>query len=410
MLHGTYNDIQYIMGKNEHNEQSFNSYTALLQSELKREKQKTLKKLQQEYNEKRAIKIEQLVNGEEIFFTEEEIAEAAMQKIGSGTAKEDVANLFKQVQSQMSEYSSVVSSLEAFIKAQQGALPAGSSIEVDSSFLDKVINDLSIAENYKSSGKFYNLLGNLGEATSLAAETAITNGLIDLVTDRLKIDSQFVKATATVQNTGTQTYNNTRVQTDNQLKIHFSFADNILADFSELSQGLSLTVNISDKANKKVATIDSKRRRATNSLTFRSSTVETLMQDMPKRVKSATYNLISYHRQGKELTGFLTTSPGFALRKYLGYKLLQKMFLSEGELNKVNFTVYGTSVYAEREVYSKLFSNEDILADIEYWTLKELVGKFKGGTAEENLKAGTAEANKRIDKMKVAIRASLKLK
>jgi len=87
------------------------------------------------------------------------------------------------------------------------------------------------------------------------------------------------------------------------------------------------------------------------------------------------------------------------------------MFLSKEILNYIDFTTYGTSIYAESDIYDKLFGlKQDIRADIEYWSLKSLVGKYHGDTIEEGLKAGTLEANKRIDNMKVAIRTSLALK
>lgn len=413
-LHATYNDIQYIMGRNDKNLSSFNAYTGILTRQLEREKQDFLQKIGFKNNQKRAIEIEKLINGKKIMFSEEEIANAAVKKIGESygdkkNAKVALENVYKQLEQGFSNWGNTLSYLEDFLKVQQGLIPSGSSISFDEKFLNQLKSKLSEAESYKD-GKLSNLLGDLGETTSFMAETAITNALIDSLADQLQVSSSGIKATAVVENKGNEKFNGETVQTDNKLSISFNFSDDIVAQFSDLKNGLSLSINISDKANKKLSKLSGNRRTTTNALTFRSSKVSTLMNEMPKKIQSATYNLISYHRQGKELVGFMSAAPGFALRKYLGYKLLQKMFLSEGNLNQINFTVYGTSIYAEQEVYDKLYRSGNIMADVEYWTLKSLVGQFRGKTIEEGLKQGTAEANKRIENMKVAIRASLKLK
>lgn len=421
-LHDTYNDIQYIMGKNDKNLNQFkklgNYFNVALQKEENYFKQNIEKRFL-----KPAIEVKNLINsnGEKIFLSEEQIAQDVTKYFNNTKNTEgiNINNLLSKIYSNLNQGAtqaqSVYNDLNTLVRLSVGDLPSGAVISMKN--ITKRKNELKTllnnANNF-SSGKFSNLIGQVGEFANIAASSAITDAVTNQLAEQLSIDTNQLKVTAKVQHTGTQKYNGSTVQTDNQLQIHIDFiGDKIKAGFSMPASGLDININLSDKANKKLATLNSSRRKSTNALTFRSTKIKTILEDIPDpKLKAATYNLISYHRQGKMLVGFLNQDPGIALRRYLGYKLLTKMFLSEGDLNQVDFTVYGTNVYTEKEVYEKLYKSGKVLADIEYWTLKSLIGKFKEpkDNVEERLKLGTAEAHKRIDDMKVAIRASLALK
>lgn len=417
LKHEIYNDIQYIMGRNDKNLQGFSEYEKELTRAFKEEKAKTFALLKEKRDQHKILRFQKIINGKNLMFDTQEIANAATKKIQNYNGKfkygqnstQALEAIYKNLQQGFENYGITVSALQDFIKVSKGILPSGSKIYVDKTQMTKIEQLIKQQESYEG-GKLSNLLGDLGETTTSANASAITDALIEDLAKQLQIDKNGIKVKAKIKNVGNQSQQKATVQTDNVLNINFSFDENIIAQFSDLKNGLNLKINLSDKANKKLSSLASTRRRATNSLTFRSSSVKTLLKESNSSILSkGTYNLISYHKQGIHLTGFMSAAPGFALRRYFGYKLLQKMFLSEGELNYVDFTVYGTSIYAETEVFDKL-NPDAIMADIEYWSLKDLVGKYRGDTIQEGLKKGTAEARKRIDDMKVTIRASLGLK
>jgi len=126
-----------------------------------------------------------------------------------------------------------------------------------------------------------------------------------------------------IENTGNVQTSAGTAQADNRMTIEFTFGAQAIAKYSDLKNGLSMSVNFSDKANKKLSTLAGPRRRSTNALTFRSSSLSNLLSDLPSGAKNQIYNIVSYHKQGVELVGLMSGSKvGDTLRSYCGFKLL----------------------------------------------------------------------------------------
>lgn len=412
-LHATYNSIQYIMSK-QNNLDSFKPYEELFKQKMIQLQKQYEQQFKNKSNDLSILQLQNQINGQEILFNSKDIAEAATQKLkdfkiqDKDSISSRIASIYTKLQQGASQGQQVYSELYDLIKARNGLLPKGSRISIEAKRLPEIKQLLLQAENFKN-GNFFNTLGEVGELTSVISASAISDALLHQLEEKLNLQHGDLKVTAKVIHTGQKKINNIQVQTDNQLQLVFQLNNqNLIGQIDMPAGGLKMTVNLSDKAKKNLATIDSKRRSSTNTLSFRSTTMKQFFEDVELKTQSAMYNLISFHRQGKELVNFMYTNPGIALRQYIGYKMAIAMFLDEEKLNQVNFTVYGNKIFAEDSVLLKLQAKK-FTADIEYWSLRDLVGKFKEGkTVEERLQAGTAEANRRIRNLKVALRTSLK--
>ena len=255
----------------------------------------------------------------------------------------------------------------------------------------------AIQRGYLKKGKISNLIGRLGQHTSSLAGAAITNNLISQLTDSLNIDSSSMRVIASYEDVGDIREGQYRYQTDNKLAIK------VLIDGKNGGE-INFSFNISDKANKELAHLTSKK--TTGNLKFRDSTVAATTKDLDN-IK-AKYNTLSYHwiiDNGSRMSGMWFPA-GEALRSYIGYKLLIDMLLgSEQHNDEINFTVYGSKIIPEHNVATKLLSMKKsgryrYQAEISYWDLLE-----DGKSAVKN----ETEAMNVIDKMRTSIRASIML-
>lgn len=414
-LHKTYNNIQYIMGK-EQNISKFLPYQRLFVNRLKLLQQQHSQKFLDKQTQLKTMQLAQQINGQDIFFNTEEIAQAVTSKLGkfqfnaNSTIDQQLANIYQQLQKDKVDGASIFSQLHNLIKIKSKMLPKGSSLTIERGRLKELETLLLQAKSFKT-GHFYNTLGEIGEFTSTLAASSIANELLQNLESQLNLTHGSLKVKAKLIHTAKDRINNVQVQTDNKLELTFDINDqNLIGKINMPAGGVKMTLNLSDKAKKNLVNIDSKRRTSTGAITFRSTTMNQFLNDnaIDAKAKAAMYNLISFHRAGDNLVNFMYTAPGFALREYIGYKMAAQMFLDKEELNQVHFTVYGSKVFAESSVLDKLLKNK-FIADIEYWSLKQLLTEtFEGTTVEGRLKEGTARANEMIRNMKVMLRTSLK--
>lgn len=414
-LHKTYNNIQYIMGK-EQNISKFLPYQRLFVNRLKLLQQQHSQKFLDKQTQLKTMQLTQQINGQDIFFNTEEIAQAVTSKLGkfqfnaNSTIDQQLANIYQQLQKDKVDGASIFSQLHNLIKVKSKMLPKGSSLTIERGRLKELETLLLQAKSFKT-GHFYNTLGEIGEFTSTIAASSIANELLQNLESQLNLTHGSLKVKAKLIHTAKDRINNVQVQTDNKLELTFDINDqNLIGKINIPTGGVKMTLNLSDKAKKNLVNIDSKRRTSTGAITFRSTTMNQFLNDnaIDAKAKGAMYNLISFHRAGDNLVNFMYTAPGLALREYIGYKMAAQMFLDKEELNQVHFTVYGSKVFAESSVLDKLLKNK-FIADIEYWSLKQLLTEtFEGATVEDRLKEGTARANEMIRNMKVMLRTSLK--
>ena len=377
------------------------------------------------------IEIAKCIRGIPLIFNAEEIANAATKKLQSHkNLTNDISALYSQVnniaESMGTNTRSVIQSLCSLLVIQQGLVPSGSTLSMDMAFAKQLAGKARNLSSYLSIGKFASLLGDLGETTSAIMETEVINQIVNEMINKLRSGHGLsgkttkVRYSGNMANQGNRSINHKTVQTDNRASVYFdisSMGDIVLGVENPVAK-LRKTFHFSDKANKKLATLNSTKRRTTGQLSFRSQKIGALIQELnlAQETTNYIYDIISYHRSGSDLITIMPGEAGHLVRKFFAQKLLNDMFLLEGDLNRVDFTIYGNQVFAESEVYDTLTGSSASgetarMATINYYDLQKMKGTSQPGkTSHERLVAGTTAATERIKNISAVLKASLALK
>lgn len=302
-------------------------------------------------------------------------------------AYSNLINTIENTNATVDQYNKAVGVL---LDIRNGLIPNGSTFTTTKNNVEFLALGAKTAEELKY-GKLSNALGRLGEEMSSLSGAAIAGALLDEVKESFK--NHDITFSANYENVGAKRQGTYRNQTDNKLTISFKL--NPKAGSGEKAGELNFNFNISDKANKQLSNM-SKKRKATGSLTFRSSTVANTTKDLDKK---AVYNTISYHRTGKYKFSIMNSDIGQSLRRYIGYKMLIDMLIgSRNHEDEIDFTVYGNKIIPENRVVEKLLSAKNqnyqrYMAEVEYWQLRSATN--------------TKEAEEMIPKLSTRIKESI---
>ena len=318
---------------------------------------------------KNASKIAYTVNGVDYVISEEEVAKAATSLLQDLDSSKTISKLYSTIQDCGKKLENIDEKCDPIIKdllaIRKKALPKGTTIAIKNQDGKRISQTALFVKAFKYND-LPNMLGRLGEATSSLAGAAISNALLKEVEKSFK---EIKNVKISYSNLGDAVKEKTRYrsQTDNLLTITFDGVN----DTGNI-ENMKFNLNISDKANKKLNTLNNKRRRATNSLKFRSSTVNHLSKDLEK---SILYNTFSFHYGKNGRYSFISDNKEIrnSLADYYGVQLLKDMFLKSKEYNdEIDFTVYGDRIIPEDKVLNKLLSststgNPNYRADIDYF-------------------------------------------
>lgn len=343
-----------------------------------------------------AKKVAGIFNNTPFEIDEDEIARDATSMLISEGALDDISSLYTAVVTTGEElgrrsemYTQALGNLS---QIKQGLMD-GKSFTIKGGEIPTFAQ--AVERGMMEKGKMSNLIGRLGQHTSSVAGAAITNSLLSQLSKKLNVSTSDMKVVATYEDTGDIRKGQYRYQTDNKLSIS--------VDIDGTGQNiLEFSFNISDKANKDLAKIATKK--TTGNLKFRDSTVAATTRDLDDQ--RAKYNTISYHYitdENKRFSGMWFPA-GEALRSYVGYKMLIDMLIGSTEFNdEIDFTVYGGRIIPEHNVAAKLLSQKQsgryrYQAEIAYY---KLLNGNESAVQSEN------EAMDVIDKMRTSIRASI---
>ena len=345
----------------------------------------------------KAKKITGVFNGTPFEISEDEIARNAMSMLQDQGADVDISSLYgaiiqdgEDLGTRGDKYTEALGNLMQI----KSGLMSGQKFTVKGG--DVPSFEKAVQSGMLEKGKISNLIGRLGQHTSSLAGAAITNSLVSELAKSLNISSSSMQVTATYEDTGDIREGQYRYQTDNKLSIKVSIG-------GENGGELDFSFNISDKANKELAKLSTKK--TTGGLKFRDSTVAATTKDLDPRAK---YNTISYHwitDEDKRFSGMWFPA-GESLRSYVGYKMLIDMLIGSSEHNdEIDFTVYGSKIIPEHNVATKLLSQKQsgryrYQAEIAYYKLLN---------GSESAVKSEMEVISVIDKMRTSIRASLML-
>lgn len=339
------------------------------------------------------------INGESYVLNTDMIAEALSSSLNMPNLEDNISALYSTVinnsQSVLkatSQYGSAVGNLLAI---RNGLIPEGSTFEVNAADQFSLDNAMQQGEMLMTGG-ISNTLGKLGEAVSSLAGAAASQVVFNELTSQLS-SSQNISLKSSYTNVGSEFINGTRRMTDNQLSIEV-FSNGV-------STGVTLNFNFSDKANKGLAKLSPKRK-STQQITVRSSTVAALSDELDRE---SYYNTISYHLNefGKKISG-MHSGAGVALSNYYGYKLMIDAFIERNKDDKIDFVVYGNRIIPESRMVNELLklkqnSNKNFKyqAQIRYYMLVDKNNKSNVRNADE--------AERVIDKMAVQLRSNFAL-
>lgn len=309
------------------------------------------KKLQEK--RKNASEIAYKVNEVDYVINEDEVAKAATSLLQDLDSSKTISELYSTIRDCRKELENVDKKCDPIIKdllaIRRKALPKGTTIAIKNQD-GKRISQTALFVNAFKYNDLSNILGRLGEATSSLAGAAISNALLKDVEKNFK---EIKNVKISYSNLGDAIKENRyRSQTDNLLTITFDGVNN-----TGNIENMKFNLNISDKANATLNNLNSKRRRATNPLKFRSSTINSLSKDLEK---SILYNTFSFHYGKSGRYSFISDNKEIrnSLADYYGVQLLKDMFLKSKEYNdEIDFTVYGDRIIPENKVLNKLLSS-----------------------------------------------------
>lgn len=392
--------IKYIISSEERSSQT-SAYQRYMQTKIETLMNDYQAKLQEYKKDSAAFEV--IINNNIFKLDSNKIATSAMSKLAQAEVDANVSitslyqefNHATQVLQQGGDQVFKQSLIGDLIALRNGLIPAGKyTLVKGKNTLEQLQNPSYV--NSLLQANIYNRLGDLGEATSSLAGSALIATVLE------EVETVFGKiAGVEIQqkNIGSKMINQYHSQTDNNFTVSFIL--------QESGAQCSIELNLSDKASTKLYKRMA-RSTSTSALYLRRSTVNVLSNDLDPSVY---YNLISYHKilpKHTLLTNKQTWGSAYdVLSAYYGYKLLLDMFLTSKQYEQIHFTVFGDKIIPEINVLEQLLSTGKKSQKAKYTAQIESWGKLVSSQGKV-IPSNEADAESIIDKMVVAIKTSLK--